>query len=151
MSSQSEFLTRVSVQLEEAQLIGPTSGGIRQIVCVKSGSFQGPKLSGEVLPGGGDWFLMCPDGTGKIDVRGTLRAENGDLIYVHYPGIVRASPDVFEQWQGGEAIPASECYFRTTPVFETASETYGWLNHTVNVGVGRFIPGGVAYNIYTIL
>jgi len=53
--------------------------------------------------------------------------------------------------QKGEAVDPSEYYFRTTPVFETASEKYGWLNRIVAVGIGRMTPTGVGYKVYAIL
>jgi hypothetical protein len=40
---------------------------------------------------------------------------------------------------------------RTTPVFETAAEKYGWLNQIVAVGVGTRTPTGLKYTVYTIL
>jgi hypothetical protein len=51
----------------------------------------------------------------------------------------------------GETVDPSQYYFRTTPVFETASEKYGWLNRIVAVGVGRFAANWVGYTIYAIL
>jgi hypothetical protein len=51
----------------------------------------------------------------------------------------------------GEAVDPSEYCFRTTPVFETASEKYGWLKQVVAVGIGQFLPTGVAYRVYAIL
>ena len=42
-------------------------------------------------------------------------------------------------------------YFRVTPVFETASEKYSWLNKIVTVGIGQALPTGVAYKVYAIL
>ena len=37
------------------------------------------------------------------------------------------------------------------PYFETASETYDWLNRIVAVGVGRRMPGHAAYDVFQIL
>jgi len=42
-------------------------------------------------------------------------------------------------------------YVRTTPVFETPSARYGWLNRLVAVGVGRDEPERAAYRVYEIL
>ena len=41
--------------------------------------------------------------------------------------------------------------FITTPVFETASEKYDWLNRVVAVGIGQVLPTAVAYKVYAIL
>ena len=41
--------------------------------------------------------------------------------------------------------------FRTTPVFETASEKYAWLNRLVAVGVGDRRASGPLYRVFRIL
>jgi hypothetical protein len=58
---------------------------------------------------------------------------------------------VRERTARGETVDPSEVYFRTTPVFETASEKYDWLNRTVAVGIGRGTPTGVAYDVHAVL
>lgn len=146
-----ELLVEVSVDLEEPQNVGATPHGNRQIYGVRGGTFEGPKLRGEVLPGGGDWLLLRPDGAGELDVRGTLRTDDGHLIYTYYRGIFDASPEVMQRLIQGEKVDPSEYYFRTTPVYETASEKYGWLNRVVSVAVGRFAPNWVGYTVYAVL
>jgi len=146
-----EFLFEVSVDLEAPQSVGATPHGNRQIYYVKGGTFEGPKAKGQVLPGGGDWLLLRPVGAGELDVRGTLRTDDGHLIYTYYRGIIHASPEVTGRALRGEAVDPSEYYFRTTPVYETASEKYGWLNCVVAVAVGRFAPNWVGYKVYQIL
>ena len=146
-----ELLYEVSVDLEAPQDVGATPHGVRRIYYVKGGTFQGPRLKGEVLPGGGDWLLLRPDGAGELDVRATVRTDDGHLIYTHYRGIINASPEVMQRIAAGEAVDPSEYYFRTAPYFETSSEKYGWLNRIVAVGVGRMIPNGVAYTVYAVL
>jgi hypothetical protein len=146
-----ELLGEVGVDLEEPQVLGATPRGIRQIFCVRGGTFKGSKLRGEILSGGGDWFLLRPDGVGELDVRGTIRTDDGHLIYIYYRGILHAPPEVMTRIAQGEAVDASEYYFRTTPVFETASEKYSWLNRIVTVGVGRLAPNWVGYTVHAVL
>ncbi|HEV2055599.1 MAG TPA: DUF3237 domain-containing protein [Methylomirabilota bacterium] len=146
-----ELLCEMSADLEEPQDIGTTPYGNRRIISVTGGSFAGPRLKGEVLPGGGDWLLIRPDGVRQLDVRATLRTDDGHLIYVSYRGIADISPAVFQRLLRGEAVDPAEYYFRTTPVFETGSEKYGWLNRIVTVGVGTRTPTGVGYIVYAIL
>ena len=55
-----EFLCELSADLEAPQQIGATPHGTRRIIYVKGGAFEGPKLKGKVLPGGGDWLLVRP-------------------------------------------------------------------------------------------
>ncbi len=111
----------------------------------------GPQVNGEVLPGGGDWLVVRPDGTVVLDVRAAFRADDGQVVYVYYRGINHAPPEVRERMSRGETVDPSEVYFRTTPVFETASEKYDWLNRTVAIGIGRTTPSGVAYHVHAVL
>ena len=98
MPLESEFLFSVSVELDpDSQLVGPTPQGDRTIVYVTGGTFEGPKLRGEVLPGGGDWIRRRADGVMQLDVRATLRTDDGALIYVQYSGINDAAPEVREK------------------------------------------------------
>ncbi len=131
----SELIAIAEAELEPGQPVGATPQGTRNIVYVKSGKVLGPKITGKVLPGGGDWLLVRPDGIGEVDVRATMQTDDGALIYTHYRGILN--------FQTG--------YFRTTPRYETSSEKYKWLNDIVAVGVGQSIPTGVRYHIYQIL
>ncbi len=148
-----EFLFDMSADLdwEGAIDVGATPYGVRRIIYVTGGTFEGPKMKGVVLPGGGDWLIVRPDGATILDVRATLRTDDGHIIYTYYQGINYTPPEVRERMQKGEAVDPSEYYFRTTPVFETASEKYGWLNRIVAVGIGRVTPTGVVYRVYAIL
>ena len=145
-----DHLFDIHVDLEPAQAIGQTPGGGRSIILIKSGSVSGPKLSGAVLPGGGDWLVTRADGVGELDVRLTMQASDGGLIYMTYRGILNATPEVFGRVFGGQDVSPSEYYFRTTPRFETSAETHSWLNSLVCVGVGAFAPNKVAYRVFGI-
>jgi len=147
----SEFLCEIIGDLEEPLFVGQTPHGLRVIAYIKGGTVKGPKINAEVLPGGGDWLLFRPDGAGEIDVRAAARADDGRLIYVYYRGIMDIPPEVMQRIQQGKEASPDEYYFRTAPVFETASEKYGWLNKIVAVGVGTFTPSRVIYKVYAIL
>ena len=60
-------------------------------------------------------------------------------------------PEITERIQNGEDVDPSEYYFRTTPVFETGSEKYSWLNQIICVGVGKIEQKRVHYKVYQIL
>ncbi|NQW18915.1 MAG: DUF3237 domain-containing protein [Chloroflexi bacterium] len=151
MPLESELLLSFKADLDpNRQLLGPTPQGDRTIVYVTGGTFEGPKLRGEILPGGGDWIRRRSDGVGQLDVRATLQTDDGSLIYVQYNGIMNASPEVMARRANGETVDPSEYYFRTTPYFETGAGKYAWLNKIVTVGVGALTPTGVAYDIYAI-
>jgi len=103
-----------------------------------------------VLPGGGDWILERSDGSRQLDVRITLRTDDGQLIYAAYGGIFHGAPDVMRRILAGEPVEPSEYYFRVSPRFETASERYAWLNRIVAIGVGRRTRTQVAYTVYAV-
>jgi hypothetical protein len=147
----SEFLCEVVGELDDPQLIGPSSYGLRVIIPVIGGTVKGLKVNGEVLPFGADWLLIRPDGMIELDVRVTIRTEDGELIFLHYRGVSNASPEIRERIQKGEDVDPSEYYFRTTPIFETGSEKYSWLNKIICVGVGKTELKRVRYKIYQIL
>ena len=145
-----EPLFDMRVELEPPQMIGQTPQGNRQIFYVRSGTFEGPRMKGEVLPGGGDWFLLRPDNVGELDVRGTLQTPDDALIYATYRGIFSASQEAWEKIYKGEPVDRDQYYFYTAPMFQTSAPAYLWLNRTLAVGIGSPVPGGVSYRVFAL-
>ncbi len=145
-----EFLYELYAHLEAPQGIGQGPHGVRNIFYVRGGRFQGPRLRGEVLPGGGDWFLVRPDDTGELDVRVTLRTEDGALIYVTYRGLLHPLSQVTAELAQGREPARESYYFYVAPFFETSAEPYLWLNRTLAVGLGFVLPGGVRYRVFAL-
>ena len=140
------FLMSLSLRVSPAD-----KAGHRLIFQIPGGDFEGPRLKGTVQPSSGDWAQKRDDGSLAIDVRATLKTEDGAIIYMSYPGrivcpkdIAALPPDEIEK------VDPSHYYFRSLPVFETGHEKYLWLNKIVAVGVGRFTATGPFYNIYEI-
>ncbi|GJD47888.1 hypothetical protein OPKNFCMD_0600 [Methylobacterium crusticola] len=147
-----EFLFRLGLSVGAPQAIGPTRSGALRVVPVTGGTFEGPRLSGEVAAGGGgDWLRVEPDGTTHLDVRLTLRASGGGLIYCQYTGLRAGPPEVLERLGRGEAVDPAAYYFRVAVRFETSAPDLAWLNHTLAVGVGQRPPTGPLYDIYAVL
>ncbi len=145
------FEMRVDLDQEAGQVVGATPYGTRLIGYITGGTFAGPRLQGDVLPGGGDWLLVRADGVRAPDVRLTLRTEDGQLIYMSYRGIMRMPPELLQRILQGEVVDPSQYYLRTAPFFETAAEQYSWLNQLLAVGVGIRTPTGLTYAVYAIL
>ena len=135
----------------EMQVLGRTPFGDRRIAQVTGGRFEGPRLRGTVMPGGGDWILLRPDGVLQLDVRLTLRTDDEQLVYMTYRGHRHGPADVMERLGRGEPVDPSSYYFRTAPFFETGSATYSWLNGIVAVGVGSRVPEGPVYDVHEVL
>src|SRR5271170_5163762 len=77
-----EPLFEITAEVAPPIVISDTPDGTRVIVHVTGGKFEGPRLKGAVLAGGGDWFLMRPDGAGVSDVRLVLRTHDDENIYM---------------------------------------------------------------------
>jgi Protein of unknown function (DUF3237) len=108
------------------QEIGPTPHGTLSIFPIVGGTFDGERLRGTVLPGGGDWVTRRPDGVFELDLRATLETDDGALVYLTFSGV---------------RDDASH-YFRTLPRFETAAPKYDFLNRLLAVGLGEIRPDG---------
>ncbi|PPQ13922.1 DUF3237 domain-containing protein [Bradyrhizobium sp. AC87j1] len=148
------LLFDIVVDLDPRINFGAGPIGQRVLFGAAKGSFEGPRLRGEVLRGGGDWALFRADGTMTLDVRLSLRTHDGELIYMTYggrwvtPQALRA--EMADPAQRTKVDPAGY-YFRTNPLFETGSQTYAWLNDIVCVGKGYLVEGAVAYKIFEVL
>jgi len=147
----SEFLFEMTVDVNSPLCMGATQQGERRFVVVTGGRFEGPKLKGEVLPGGADSIFMTPDGIAQLDVRLVLKTDDGALIYLQYLGRRHGPADVMARLAAGEAVDPSSYYFRTVLTFETGDARYAWLNGIVAVAKGSRPPAGPIYKVFQIL
>ena len=131
--------------------VGPVPAGTRHIDMIGPGRFEGPRLRGDLLPGGMDMKTLRADGAMVPNVRLLLRTDDGALIFMHYTGIRHGSPEVMARIAAGEAVDPSAYYLRNTPYFETSAAQYDWLNRIVAVGVGRRMPAHAEYDVFEIL
>jgi hypothetical protein len=145
-----EHLVDMYVDLQPAQVIS-TPVGARMTFITTGGVIEGPKLQGELLPGGGDWLIVGSDGTGRMDVRATLRTHDGALILYESRGIIKIPADGTRRLAAGEVLPFAETYVRTTPKFETCDERYAWLSDVVALGYNILSPNHIDYRIYRVL
>jgi hypothetical protein len=147
---QLEFLFGMSLQVEKPDHIGPTPFGRRRVIGVKSGTFDGPKLKGKVLPGGSDWIVVRRDGVLIQDVRLVLETDDGHPVLMSYRGMRHGPLATMERLDRGEDVDPSEYYFRTVPIFEAPEGEYDWLNKLMAFGIGRRLPTGVIYSVYAL-
>jgi hypothetical protein len=112
--------------------------GTRVTFPITGGSFEGERLRGKVLPGGGDWVIKRPDGVLELDLRITLEVDDGALVHMTFEGIRD------EEAPGGP-------YFRTLPRFETADARYSFLNRLLAAGTGEISADGPVHRIEEIL
>lgn len=129
--------------------IGATPAGLRRIAPVTGGRFDGARLRGEVI-GGADWVVNRPDAVMAVDVRLTLRTDDGAAIYLAYNGRFLAAPEVMARFGRGAQLDPSEYSLAVTARLECGDERYRWLNDVIATGVGRQTPTGVAYQLFSI-
>lgn len=146
-----EHAFTLTAHVDPPRTIGNTFGPTRIVVDVTGGSVEGPLLTGKVLPGGGDWIQIRPDGTFELDVRVTIEADDGALIYMTYRGFRHGPAEVIKRLGAGEQVDPSEYYFRTAPFFETGSEKYAWMTKSVFVATGNRTPAGPVYDVFRVL
>jgi hypothetical protein len=152
---ETEFLFEARMRLSEAQHIGQTPEGYRMIVPVTGGRFEGPRLSGEVVPfSGADWSRIRSDGSGALDVRMTLRSDDGAMIFVHWHGVMCFEPQnqayALDFGKPDDPHGASRYYFRASPRFEASDDRYAWLNNLVCVAKSRTGDGGVIHRVFSV-
>lgn len=139
---------------EPQQMVGRAHFGRRMIAALTGGVVKGDRLSGRVLPGGGDWATIDTKGTLRLDARVTLETHDGAMIYVSYRGVLRPMSVVNElASKGGSKTDEDRArvYFRTAPIFETGDERYAWLNDIVTVGMGEALNSAVRYDVFEVL
>ncbi len=147
----SRLLMTLQVAVMGVQKIGSVPDGTRVVAPIASGQFEGPRLRGKVLPGGGDWTLLRGDGVLELDLRLTLETEDGALIHMKSFGLRHGPPYVIAALGRGESVDPSTYYFRTTPRFETGHPKYAFLNRLLAVSRGDRRAAGPIYTIDEIL
>jgi len=148
---ESRLLMTLQVVLGGAQKIGAVPHGTRVIVPIASGQFEGPRLRGKVLPGGGDWTLLRVDGVLELDLRVTLETDDGALIHMSSFGLRHGPPEVIAALGRGERVDPSAYYFRTAVRFETGHPKYAFLDRLLAVSTGDRRAEGPIYTIDEIL
>ncbi len=148
---ESRLLMKLSVVLAVPQKVGSVPHGTRVTAPIASGEFEGPRLRGKVLPGGGDWTLLRSDGVLELDLRLTLETDDGALIHMSSFGLRHGPPEVIAALGRGERVDPSAYYFRTTPRFETGHPKYAFLNRLLAVSTADRRAEGPIYTIHEIL
>jgi Protein of unknown function (DUF3237) len=143
------FVMRLDVR--KMLIIGATPGGVRRIGVVPGGSFEGDRLSGEVLDGGSDWQVVRGDGVTTLNVRLVLKTADDALIGMTYQGVRHGPPEVLDKIARGEAVDPTSYYFRISALFETSALKYDWMNRIIAVGIGHRQVSGPIYSVFEVL
>jgi hypothetical protein len=123
-----EFVFEEIVRLGEVTMPGDTARGGRIIIPITGGTFEGPDIKGEVVPGGWDWQLRRADGCTDVKADYFLQTDDGVVINVVNTGVICTG-------EGGSPLPV-----RTHPVFEAPRGKYEWLSQNAFVGTLELAP-----------
>jgi hypothetical protein len=139
------YASLVPPQIADANLL---------IINAPTGWVEGPRIKGKIVPPSGDWGRILPGGVFRVDVRGTIQTDDGEMIFVSYNGARLCPKETQERFVKGEVLKAEECYFITAPTFQTTSEKYAWLNSIQAIGKmveqKRGEGGYVKYDIFAV-
>ena len=118
------------------------------------GWMKGPNINATVVWPSADWLQVMPSGALRLDVRASLKTEDGEIIYIRYNGVIVHTEESFERLMNGEVMTSMDHYFITAPTMSTSSEKYAWVNYLqfigkvveVKVGEGSFVK----YDIFAV-
>ena len=128
-------LATVRVTRGDVHRLGTTAFHRRVIGGIANGRWTGERLNADIVAPGGDWAIPSTDGSIMLlDVRQTLRTDDGALIYVTYQG----------RCDRGRGT------YTVAPTFETDDERYAWLNAVQAVGQGRTEGDDIVYEMYEV-
>ena len=131
-----EYLGTLRAETGSRTVVENGPQGARTIVQLVSGRFEGPRLKASLQAPAADWVTNRADGTVKLDVRFTLRTDDGAVILVTYNGIGQPT-------EAGLSL-------RSAPLFETGDTRYAWLTRLQAVGVGQRVGTSISYDIYAV-
>ena len=146
-----ELLFNAEIPVEATVNLGPSPLGELRFVPILPGPFEGPRIKGEILPGGIDWQLVRTDRVTEIEARYTLKTDDGVLIRVINKGFRHGPVEVMQRLAKGEPVDPGEYYFRAAPIFAAPSGRYEWLNRSLFISSGERYPGKVVLRVFQVL
>lgn len=128
-------LATIEVQLGEPIVVGGGPKGSRLVIDVVSAKVTGERINAALATNdAADWATFSEDGKlAALDVRLTLKTDDGACIYVEYTGRMNAETGLIA----------------VAPTFETGAEQYAWLNGVQAVSAGQ-VDAETGLLIYTM-
>ena len=115
-SVETEYLMTMHAILAPRQVIDQ---GLFIVSVPAGGWVEGPKIKGKIVGPSGDWLRVMPSGILRLDVRGTIQTDDGELIFTSYNGVSQCSKEQAARLSAGEELKAGDCHFVTAPTYET--------------------------------
>lgn len=143
-----ELMWEAKVKIANMINVGESKRGVRRVIPITGGTFSGPKIKGEVLPGGEDWQLVRPDGDTELNARYLLKTDDGIVIQVINQALMHVPA---KDEEGG-------FYVKSVIDLEAPTDSkYNYLNHAIFLGtltIPQLKPGEephVIIGVYKLL
>ncbi len=146
------FAFAIKAKVGPVQDLGQTARGHRRIIDILGGEVHGPRLEGEILPGGADWQIVRPDGTIEVVARYTIRSSHGrpDLRPERGPARGESGdPGAHVEGRAGAGRAAITSARRRAS--RPSEPTLKWLERATFVGVATRAPDRVAIGFHEVL
>ena len=144
-------LVEFDSEISDLQQLGETPFGNRKIYIIGGGHFWGERINGIALPGGGDWVSVNHQGLARLDVRKTIKTDDGALINMSYQGYYQYDANITQTIEQGGGYEYGENLFKVQVQFETGDSRYNWLNTTLAVGEAKENGSNINYRVYEIV
>jgi hypothetical protein len=145
------FVASVKAEFSrDPEVIGDTPDGLRINYYLDGGTIRGPGLQGTFQPRGADYLTIRRDGVAIINVRATMKMEDGTLITEHNSGFLDMGEDGYDRALRGD-FP-DQAALQVSPRLTTAHARYLWVNRHEFVGVGRVstVDSLVEYDMFMV-
>jgi hypothetical protein len=143
-------LMTLVIELGELTALGAGPAGEPRLARIAGGRFDGPGLSGTVLPGSNDWQLMRPDGTLEINARYVLAVDSGGTVQVFNQGLRHGPADVLAALARGEAVDPASYFFRTVMRFATQEAPLDHLNRCIACARAERRGAQVVFHVHAL-
>ncbi|ESQ88610.1 hypothetical protein ABAC460_15065 [Asticcacaulis sp. AC460] len=131
-----ELVMQLVVTCTDPETVGGAShskdGERTEIWPIVGGRFEGPGIRGEVIPGGGDFPVVRPDGVEVIDALYRLRTDDGVQIIIHNFGL---------RYPAANGLAER---YRLAPEFIAPVGKYDWLNRSLFLSTLVDVPPALA-------
>ena len=140
-----EFALQLKVTLGDAYNCGETQHGIRKIIPITGGTFEGPNIKGTIINGGADYQLAnTAINRTELEAIYCIKTDDGVNIHVRNRGIIS---------NGKDANGNPTFYFKAAPQFEAPADSkYAWLNNSLFLCAPDFSQQfkGIVLNVWRV-
>lgn len=135
-----EFIWDAKVKIANMINVGESKRGIVRVIPITGGTFAGPKIKGEVLPGGEDSQLVRPDGDTELNARYLLKTDDGYVIQVTNKALIHTDSKT------------NAFYCKSVLDLEAPKNSpYDYLNHAIFIGTLKMPELKVGEEPYVII